>query len=528
MTAKVLISDKLSPAAVAIFKERGLDVDFRPGIDKEELAAIIGNYDGLAIRSATKVTAKLLQNARNLKVIGRAGIGVDNVDVQAATAQGIIVMNTPFGNSITTAEHAIAMMFALARQLPQADISTKAGKWEKNRFLGIEMFAKTLGIIGCGNIGSIVADRAIGLKMRVIAFDPFLTPERAVEIGVEKVDLDDLLKRADIISLHTPMTETTRNILSAEALAKTKKGVRIVNCARGGLIDEKALAEALKSGHVAGAALDVFEVEPAEASPLFALENVVCTPHLGAATTEAQENVALQVAEQMADYLLKGAITNAVNFPSISAEEAPRLRPFIALAEKLGSFLGQLTEAPVRAIRVEYEGEVAKLNVRPLTAAAITGVMRPFLPDINMVNATLVSKDKGITIEEVKRESSEHGNFDSVVRIVVDAQDMARHAAGTVFNDGKPRMVDIRSINMDAEFAPHMVFVRNADKAGFIGSFGMVLGKAGVNVATFNLGRDKPGGDAICLVAVDEPVSDSLLREIETIPQVKRARRLSF
>ncbi|OQW54442.1 phosphoglycerate dehydrogenase [Candidatus Raskinella chloraquaticus] len=528
MTAKVLISDKLSPAAVAIFKERGLDVDFRPGIDKEELAAIISNYDGLAIRSATKVTAKLLQNARNLKVIGRAGIGVDNVDVQAATAQGIIVMNTPFGNSITTAEHAIAMMFALARQLPQADISTKAGKWEKNRFLGIEMFAKTLGIIGCGNIGSIVADRAIGLKMRVIAFDPFLTPERAVEIGVEKVELDDLLKRADIISLHTPMTETTRNILSAEALAKTKKGVRIVNCARGGLIDEKALAEALKSGHVAGAALDVFEVEPAEASPLFALENVVCTPHLGAATTEAQENVALQVAEQMADYLLKGAITNAVNFPSISAEEAPRLRPFIALAEKLGSFLGQLTEAPVRAIRVEYEGEVAKLNVRPLTAAAITGVMRPFLPDINMVNATLVSKDKGITIEEVKRESSEHGNFDSVVRIVVDAQDMARHAAGTVFNDGKPRMVDIRSINMDAEFAPHMVFVRNADKAGFIGSFGMVLGKAGVNVATFNLGRDKPGGDAICLVAVDEPVSDSLLREIETIPQVKRARRLSF
>ncbi len=528
MTAKVLISDKLSPAALAIFKERGLDVDFRPGVDKDELAAIIGNYDGLAIRSATKVTAKLLQNARNLKVIGRAGIGVDNVDVQAATAQGIIVMNTPFGNSITTAEHAIAMMFALARQLPQADISTKAGKWEKNRFLGIEMFAKTLGIIGCGNIGSIVADRAIGLKMRVIAFDPFLTPERAVEIGVEKVELDDLLKRADIISLHTPMTETTRNILSAEALAKTKKGVRIVNCARGGLIDETALAEALKSGHVAGAALDVFEVEPAEASPLFALENVVCTPHLGAATTEAQENVALQVAEQMADYLLKGAITNAVNFPSISAEEAPRLRPFIALAEKLGSFLGQLTEAPVRAIRVEYEGEVAKLNVRPLTAAAITGVMRPFLPDINMVNATLVSKDKGITIEEVKRESSEHGNFDSVVRIVVDAQDMARHAAGTVFNDGKPRMVDIRSINMDAEFAPHMVFVRNADKAGFIGSFGMVLGKAGVNVATFNLGRDKPGGDAICLVAVDEPVSDSLLREIETIPQVKRARRLSF
>lgn len=528
MAPKVLISDKLSPAAVAIFKDRGLEVDFKPGIDKDELAAIIGNYDGLAIRSATKVTAKLLANATKLKVIGRAGIGVDNVDVPAATARGVIVMNTPFGNSITTAEHAIAMMFALARQLPEADISTKAGKWEKNRFLGIELFSKTLGIIGCGNIGSIVADRAIGLKMRVIAFDPFLTPERAIEIGVEKVELDELLKRADIISLHTPLTESTRNILSAENLAKTKKGVRIVNCARGGLIDEAALFEALKSGHVAGAALDVFVVEPAEASPLFTLPNVVCTPHLGAATTEAQENVALQVAEQMSDYLLKGAITNAVNFPSISAEEAPRLRPFIALAEKLGSFLGQLTEAPVKAIRVEYEGEVSKLNVRPLTAAAITGAMRPFLPDINMVNANLIAKDKGITIEEVKRETSEHGNFDSLLRIVVDAEDMPRHAAGTVFNDGKPRMVEIRDINVDAEFAPHMIFVRNADKPGFIGRFGMQLGEAGVNVATFNLGRDKPGGDAICLVAVDEQVTDMLLRDIEKIPQVKRARRLSF
>lgn len=528
MTPRILISDKLSPAAIAIFKERGLEVDFKPGIDKDELAAIIGDYDGLAIRSATKVSAKLLHNAKRLKVIGRAGIGVDNVDVPAATASGVIVMNTPFGNSITTAEHAIAMMFALARQLPQADISTKAGKWEKNRFLGIELYAKTLGIIGCGNIGSIVADRAIGLKMRVIAFDPFLTPERAIEIGVEKVELEELLKRADIISLHTPLTETTRNILSADAFAKTKKGVRIVNCARGGLIDEAALADALTSGQVAGAALDVFVTEPAEASPLFAFNNVVCTPHLGAATMEAQENVALQVAEQMADYLLKGAITNAVNFPSISAEEAPRLRPFVALAERLGSFLGQLTEAPVRAIRVEYEGEVGRLNVRPLTAAAITGVMRPFLPDINMINAALIAKDKGITIEEVKRESSEQGNFDSLVRIIVEAEDMPRHAAGTVFNDGKPRIVEIRKISVDAEFAPHMIFVRNADQPGFIGRFGTLLGEAGVNVATFNLGRDRPGGDAICLVAVDEPVTQALLHEIEAIPQVKRARRVRF
>src|SRR3954464_14356868 len=343
MAPRVLISDALSPAAVGIFRERGVDVDVRPGLDKDELAAIIGDYDGLAIRSATKVTAKLLESATRLKVVGRAGIGVDNVDIPAATARGVIVMNTPFGNSITTAEHAIAMMFALARQIPQADASTQAGKWEKNRFMGVELTAKTLGVIGCGNIGSIVADRAIGLRMRVIAFDPFLTPERALELGVEKVELDDLLARAEIITLHTPMTPQTRNILSREALGRTRNGVRIINCARGGLVDEDALADLLKSGHVGGAAFDVFVEEPAKANPLFGLPNVVCTPHLGAATTEAQENVALQVAEQMSDYLLRGAIQNAINFPSITAEEAPKLRPYISLAEKLGSFAGQLT-----------------------------------------------------------------------------------------------------------------------------------------------------------------------------------------
>ncbi len=348
MAPRVLISDELSPAAVAIFKERGVEVDVKPGLDKEALAAIIGQYDGLAIRSATKVTAKLLEAATKLKVVGRAGIGVDNVDIPAATAKGVIVMNTPFGNSITTAEHAVALMFALARQIPAADTSTQAGKWEKNRFMGVEITGKVLGIIGCGNIGSIVASRAIGLKMRVIAFDPYLSPERAQHLGVEKVELDDLLRRADIITLHVPMTPQTKNVLSAENLAKTKPGVRIVNCARGGLVDEAALRELLDSGHVAGAAIDVFAVEPAKENPLFGHPNVVCTPHLGAATSEAQENVALQVAEQMSDYLVRGAISNALNFPSISAEEAPKLRPMIALAEKLGSFAGQLTEASIR------------------------------------------------------------------------------------------------------------------------------------------------------------------------------------
>ena len=365
---RVLISDALSPAAVQIFRDRGIDVTFDAslGKDKDKLAAVIGDYDGLAIRSATKATAKLLESAKKLKVIGRAGIGVDNVDIPAATAKGIIVMNTPFGNSITTAEHAIAMMFALARQLPEADRSTQSGKWEKNRFMGVEITGKVLGIIGCGNIGSIVAERAIGLRMRVIAYDPFLTPERAIELGVEKVELEDLLRRADFITLHTPLTEKTKNVLSAEAIARTKKGVRIINCARGGLIDEEALAAALKSGQVAGAAIDVFAVEPADNNVLFGLPNVVCTPHLGAATSEAQENVALQVAEQMSDYLLVGAISNAVNFPSITAEEAPRVKPFVMLAERLGSFLGQLTEAPVKGVRIEYEGKVGDLNVKPI------------------------------------------------------------------------------------------------------------------------------------------------------------------
>ncbi|MET0744452.1 MAG: phosphoglycerate dehydrogenase [Microvirga sp.] len=530
MTApRVLISDALSPAAVQIFKDRGVEVDFQPdlGKDKDRLAAVIGDYDGLAIRSATKVTAKILEQARNLKVIGRAGIGVDNVEIPAATARGIIVMNTPFGNSITTAEHAIAMMFALARQIPQADASTQAGKWEKNRFMGVELTAKTLGVIGCGNIGSIVADRGIGLRMRVIAFDPFLSPERAIELGVEKVELDDLLRRADVITLHVPMTEKTRNILSAENLAKTRKGVRIINCARGGLVDEAALRAALDSGHVAGAAFDVFTAEPATENPLFGHPNVVCTPHLGAATTEAQENVALQVAEQMSDYLLQGAIQNAVNFPSITAEEAPRLKPFVALAEKLGSFIGQLTEAPIRGIRIEYEGAVADMNTRALTSAAVTGVLRPFLQDINMVSAPVVARERGITVEEVKRENAAR-DYESFIRIVVDAEDTTRHAGGTVFQDGKPRVTEIRDIAVDAEFAPHMIYVRNDDKPGFIGRFGTLLGESGVNVATFALGRDRPGGDAICFVSVDEAVSEDLLRRIEDIPQVKRARSVRF
>ncbi len=525
---KVLISDALSPAAVQIFKDRGIEVDFQPalGKDKEKLAAMIGDYDGLAIRSATKVSSKILEWAKNLKVVGRAGIGVDNVDIPAATAKGIIVMNTPFGNSITTAEHALSLMMALARQIPDADRSTQAGKWEKSKFLGVELYAKTLGIIGCGNIGSIVADRAIGLKMKVIAFDPFLSPERAMELGVEKVELDDLLRRADFITLHTPLTDKTKNILDAAALTKTRKGVRIVNCARGGLLDERALAAALKSGHVAGAALDVFEVEPAKESALFGLPNVICTPHLGAATSEAQENVALQVAEQMSDYLLKGAISNAVNFPNITAEEAPRLRPWVKLAEQLGLFAGQLTETSIKGIRLEYSGDVASLNTKPLTAAALAGVLRPLLSEVNMVSAAINAKERGIRLEEVTR--GQEGAFESYIRLTVKTDLYDRSVAGTVFSDGRPRIIQVRDIDMEFELYPHMLFVRNADKPGFIGRFGMVMGEAGVNIATLNLGRDKPGGDAICMVAVDEAVSEEVMGKVRALPQVVRVNRLQF
>jgi D-3-phosphoglycerate dehydrogenase len=526
MAPRVLISDKLSPAAVAIFKERGVEVDVKPGLDKDELAEIIGDYDGLAIRSATKVTAKLLEHALRLKVVGRAGIGVDNVDIPAATARGVIVMNTPFGNSITTAEHAIALMFALARQIPTADASTQAGKWEKNRFMGVEITGKTLGIIGCGNIGAIVASRGIGLKMRVIAFDPFLSQERAAEIGVEKVELDDLLARADIITLHTPMTAQTKNILSAQNIAKTKKGVRIINCARGGLVDEAALRAALDSGHVAGAAFDVFVEEPATTNPLFGHPNVVATPHLGASTSEAQENVALQVAEQMSDYLTRGAISNAVNFPSITAEEAPRLKPFIALAQGLGSFAGQLTEAPISKVTIAYEGAVASLKIKALTSAAIAGLLRPSLADINVVSAPSVAAKRGIVIEETTRASQT--DYESFITLSVTTAHQERSVGGTVFHDGKPRILAIKGIKVDAEFTPSMIYVTNEDKPGFIGRFASLLGEAGVNIATFALGRDEKGGSAIALVSIDGPAPDGVIAKVGQIPGVRQAKALQF
>jgi D-3-phosphoglycerate dehydrogenase len=526
---KVLISDALSPAAVQIFKDRGIEVDFQPalGKDKDKLAELVGNYDGLAIRSATKVSPKILEKAKSLKVIGRAGIGVDNVDIPAATARGIIVMNTPFGNSITTAEHAITLMLALAREIPQADASTQAGKWEKNRFMGVEITGKTLGVIGCGNIGSIVADRALGLKMKVIAFDPYLSPERAVDLGVEKVELEELFKRSDFITLHTPLTDKTRNIIDAKAIEKMKTGVRIINCARGGLVDEVALRAALDANKVAGAAFDVFVTEPATENVLFGHPNVVCTPHLGASTSEAQENVALQVAEQMADYLLRGAISNAVNFPSISAEEAPKLKPFIALAEKLGSFAGQLTETGISKVQIAYEGAVAQMNTKALTSAALAGLLRPMLGEnVNVVSAPAVAKERGIVVEEVTREMPE--DYESLITVTLVTERQSRHVSGTVFADGRPRIVNIKGIRMDAEFASSMIYITNLDKPGFIGTFSSTLGEAGINIATFHVGREAPGANAVALIEIDGELPDAVLTKVRALPQVQQAKPLHF
>ena len=522
---KVLIADKLSPAAVAIFTTRGIAFDIKVGLTKDELIAVAGDYDAFAIRSGAKIDKDVIAAATRLKVIARAGIGVDNVDIPAATAKGIIVMNTPFGNSITTAEHAIAMMFALARQLPVADASTQAGKWEKNRFMGVELTGKTLGLIGAGNIGSIVADRANGLRMKVIAFDPFLSPDRAVVMGVEKVELDELLGRADLITLHTPLTDKTRNILSEENLKKTKKGVLIVNCARGGLVDEVALRRLLDEGHIGGAGFDVFTSEPAKENPLFGSDKVVATPHLGAATAEAQENVALQVAEQISDYLLTGAVTNALNSPSVNAEEAPRLKPYVALADKLGTLAGLMVDFGVKAIDIAYEGEASKLNTKPLTAAALAGVLRPMLAEINMVSAPAVAKERGITVSESRQDDSPI--YESLMRITVTTEKGVRAFAGIVVG-GAPRIVEVKGMELDAAFSSSMLYVNNLDKPGFIGALGALLGEAGVNIATFNLGRRSAGEDAIALVGVDQAADEALVAKIAALPHVKEVRALSF
>lgn len=525
---KILIADKLSPLAVDVFRQRGLEADVVTGLSEDELVERIADYDGLAVRSATKATERVLEagGKGKLQVVGRAGIGVDNIDIPAATANGVVVMNTPYGNAVTTAEHAIAMMFSLARQIPQANESTQAGKWEKSKFMGTELTGKTLGLIGCGNIGTIVAERAQGLKMKVVSYDPFLSLERARDLGIEKVELDDLLARADIITLHVPLTEQTKGILNAEAFAKCKQGVRIVNCARGGLVVESDLKEALDSGQVSGAALDVFEVEPAKENPLFGHPNLVCTPHLGASTSEAQEKVAVQVAEQMSDYILTGAVTNAINMPSLSAEDAKHLGPYMSLAEQLGSFAGQLTRTGLQSVRIEYEGHVAGLNCRPLTQAVLVGILQPMLDSVNMVNAPIMARQRDVDVAEVKYERD--CDYQTLIRVTVETENQERSVAGTLFGGSKPRLVEIKGIQVEAQLGKHMLYITNQDKPGVIGALGRILSDSGLNIATFHLGRTESGGDAICLLELDGDVPAPVLKEIRDLPQVLRAEPLRF
>jgi len=515
---KVLIADKMSNAATQVFKNRGVDVDVITGLSKEELIKIIPDYDGLAVRSSTRPDAEIIAAASNLKVIGRAGIGVDNVDIPAATDRGVVVMNTPFGNAITTAEHAIAMLFSAARQIPAASARTQNGEWPKSDFKGVELFNKTLGLIGCGNIGTLVAERALGLKMKVIAYDPYLTEERAVKLGVEKVELDALFQRADAITLHTPLVEGTKGIVSRERLGMTKKGIIIVNCARGGLVDEEALKDALDAGHVRAAALDVFAVEPAKSHPLFGTPNFIATPHLGASTLEAQENVAVQVAEQMADYLLTGAVSNALNTPSISAEEAPRLKPWVDLADKLGSLTGQLLRGPAKGIEITYKGSVSQLNTKPMSAAALAGLLKAAMPDVNMVSAPVLAKERGIDLTESYVDEAQRA--ESLIRLTVQTEERKFAIVGTIYR-GEPRIVRIFGVPMDAPFSKNMLYIRNDDQPGFVGQLGNLLGDAKINIGTFSMGRMAQGGEAVCLVSVDDCPGEAVCTQIEAIDQVK-------
>jgi D-3-phosphoglycerate dehydrogenase len=530
---RVLISDKLSPAAVDILTSRGIVVDYEPGLPADELIKRLGDYDGLAIRSATKVTAEVLAaNAgKSLKVIGRAGIGVDNIDTAAATQHGVVVMNTPFGNAITTAEHAISMLLASSRMIPQAHASTIAGKWEKSAFVGTEVTGKRLGLIGCGNIGAIVADRAQGLKMKVMAYDPYLSEDKAKSLGVEKCNLDDLLQRADYISLHTPLTEDTRNIINADAIQKMKKGARLINCARGGLVDEVALRGALETGHLAGAAVDVFVQEPAHENILFDAPNLVATPHLGASTAEAQEKVAVQIAEQIADYLVSGAVTNAINMPNVTAEEAPILVPYMHLARKLGSFLGQVTRTNLTAISIEFDGAAAHLNIEPVVASCLAGLMEPVMASANMVNASTLAQSRGINVSSVRHDRP--CDYQTMIRLTVTyrangGDEVSRTIAGTLVAGSMPRIIEVQGIGVESDFPENLLYLRNYDKPGFIGDLGSLCGKQGINIATFHLGRREVGGEAIALVEIDSPPDEAFLSALRDLPQVVRADQLHF
>jgi len=524
---KVLVSDNISPKCIEILKNAGLEVDIKVGMKPDELRACIGDYQGLIIRSATKVTSEIIDAATSLKVIGRAGSGLDNVDRTAATKKGIVVMNTPGGNTITTAEHTIALMVSLARQVPQATMSMKAGKWDKKKFMGIELFNKTLGIVGIGNIGSQVAKRMQAFAMNVIAYDPFLSEDKAKAMGVEKVDLRELFRRSDFITVHTPLTPETKNLINRETLAIMKPGVRIINCARGGIISEKDLYDALVEGKVGGAALDVFEKEPPENNPLLTLDTVIATPHLGASTKEAQENVAVAVAEQVVDYLIRGTIRNAVNFPSIPADQIARLQPYITLAEKLGGFSSQIFEWGVTEITIEYRGDASTVNTAPITIAAIKGFLNPILLEtVNFVNAPVIAKERGIEVKEIK--STDEGDYQSMIALRLKAKDRVTSVAGTLFSKKDPRIVFIDDFKVEIVPEGELLFMYNNDKPGVIGNIGTLLGKNNINIARMHFGRETPGGTAISVVSIDAHASPQIIDKIKKLPNIISVKQISL
>jgi D-3-phosphoglycerate dehydrogenase len=522
----VLVSDKLSDQGVKILKDAGLTVDVNTKLSPQELLQAIPNYEGLVVRSGTKVTKEVLAAATKLKVVGRAGSGLDNVDLEEATRRGIVVMNTPGGNTITTAEHSISLMLSMVRMIPQATASTKAGKWEKGRFTGIELYNKVLGVVGMGQIGGHVARLAQGLLMRVIAYDPYLSPETAQKAGVEKVSLEELFRRADIITVHVPLTPETTKLINADSFKLMKDGVRIVNCARGGIVDETALYDALASGKVAGAAMDVFEKEPVDPNnPLLKSEAVVCTPHVGAATTEAQEQVAVAIAEQMADYLIKGVIRHAANLPSVPADLLPTLQPYLVLAEKMGAFVAQLYEGALQQVTIEYRGEVAELNTPPLTIAALRGLLNPILENnVNYVNAPVVAKERGIEVREVR--SDDAGNFTSQLVLKIKTDRGAQQVAGTLYRKSEPRIINVNGIPLEVTPSGSMLVLVNNDQPGVIGTIGTLLGDSRINIARMELGREAPNSRAISVIGIDAPVSSSLLEQLRRLPQILSAKQI--
>ena len=525
---KVLVSDNLGEIGIQMFQdEAGFDVDVKTGLAPDALKDIIGAYDALVIRSATKVTADLIAAADNLKVVGRAGIGLDNVDIPAATKRGIVVMNTPGGNVVTTAEHTIAMMLSLSRNIPEGTTTMKDGRWEKKRLQGREIYNKVLGVIGFGKIGSIVADRARGLRMRVVVHDPVVTPEQIEKAGFESVSLEELYQKSDYVTVHVPKMESTLGLIDKTAFAKMKDGAMVINCARGGIVDEADLFDAITSGKIAGAALDVFETEPPGESPLFGLDRIICTPHLGASTREAQTNVAVAVAGQIIDYLKTGTIVNAVNASSVTGDVLKQIGPLLQLAEKMGCLQAQLINGPLVEVNIAFLGDFEGVDLAPVSTAYIKGLMTPLVKDdVNFVNARAMAKDMGIKVKETT--SVDLDDYVNLITTRVVTSEMERTISGTIFGRKDPRVVKIDKFRLELVPFGHMALINNIDRPGSIGEIGTTLGNHDINIGRMQVGQEEDGERNIVFMQTDTKIDDDVLKELKALPTVKHAVRLEF